>query len=207
MWIPTVAGAITLAACGGGGDEGGRPPATATGQAPAQQPTEAQTTTSAPPTSTQSAPADPYSESAAGEEPDVLESVRAYVKALNERDGKSVCGLIAPQALREVKLPAQRGSCATSVSASIGFAGPGGTWKNARIARVRSVELQPGNRSSARVGVTIVSRFRDGREPSIEDDLIYLAAKRGGWQIVKPSAVFYRAIGVPNAPLSVLAPP
>ena len=61
--------------------------------------------------------------------------------------------------------------------------------------------------SAARVTATIVTRFAEGREPSIEDDLIYLEKRGGRWLIVKPSATLYRAIGVGNIPPQVLAPP
>jgi hypothetical protein len=63
------------------------------------------------------------------------------------------------------------------------------------------------NGPQARVSATTVTRFADNREPSIEDDLIYLGRVNGRWLIAKPSATFYRAIGVGNIPPQVLAPP
>jgi hypothetical protein len=57
------------------------------------------------------------------------------------------------------------------------------------------------------VRVTVVSRFAGHREPSIEDDLVYLHKIGGRWRIVKASAIFYRAIGARNVPLGALVPP
>jgi hypothetical protein len=52
-----------------------------------------------------------------------------------------------------------------------------------------------------------VTHFADNREPSIEDDVIYLRRGAGRWLIAKPNATLYRAIGVGNIPPSALAPP
>ncbi len=52
-----------------------------------------------------------------------------------------------------------------------------------------------------------MTRFADNREPSVEDDLIYLRKQGDAWLIAKPSATLYRAIGVGNIPPQVLAPP
>jgi len=61
--------------------------------------------------------------------------------------------------------------------------------------------------SDARVVATIVTHFAGDREPSVEDDLIYLRNEGGRWLVVKPSATLYRAIGVGDIPPQVLAPP
>ena len=52
----------------------------------------------------------------------------------------------------------------------------------------------------------MVTRFADRDEPSVEDDIIYLAARDGDWLIAKPSATLYRAIGA-DVPPSVLLRP
>ena len=52
-----------------------------------------------------------------------------------------------------------------------------------------------------------MTRFADNREPSVEDDVVYLRRQGGRWLIAKPSATLYRAIGVGNIPPQVLAPP
>ena len=61
--------------------------------------------------------------------------------------------------------------------------------------------------SGARVVATIVTHFAGDREPSVEDDLIYMRNEDGRWLILKPSATLYRAIGVGDIPPQVLAPP
>ena len=61
--------------------------------------------------------------------------------------------------------------------------------------------------SEARVVATTVTHFAGNREPSVEDDLIYLQSQGGRWLIAQPSATLYRAIGVGDIPPEVLAPP
>lgn len=132
--------------------------------------------------------------------------IRAYVAALNSRDGRRVCALFAPGALNPLKLPRDRGDCAASVSDSIGYRDPRGfpVYDRSRVARIRSVTIDG---SDARVVATVVTRFAKGREPSIEDDIVYLRDGTGGWLLAKPSATLYRAIGAGEIPPSVLAPP
>ena len=132
--------------------------------------------------------------------------VRAYVAALNARDGERACGLFVPGALAEVDFPRDRGSCAASLSASIGYRDPRGfpVYERSRIGRIPSVTIDG---SEARVVATTVTHFAGNREPSVEDDLIYLRNEDGRWLIVKPSATLYRAIGVGDIPPQVLAPP
>ena len=136
----------------------------------------------------------------------VARVVRAYVGALDARDGAQACELFISGALSEVHFPRDRGTCARSLSASIGYRDPRGfpVYRSARVARVPDVAI---NGASARVTATTVTRFAGNREPSIEDDLIYLRRQGDGWLIAKPSATLYRAIGVGNIPPQVLAPP
>ena len=72
------------------------------------------------------------------------------------------------------------------------------------MARIASVNIDG---TDARVVATIVTDFAGNREPSIEDDVIYLRQRGGRWLIAKPSAALYRAIGVGDIPPTVLAPP
>jgi hypothetical protein len=136
----------------------------------------------------------------------VTRAVRAYVGALNARDGKTACDLFVPGALGTVDIPRDRGGCAPSLSASVGYRDPRGfpVYDRSRIARIPKVAIQG---SAARVTATIVTRFADNREPSIEDDVIYLRQVGTRWLIEKPSATLYRAIGVGNIPPQALAPP
>jgi hypothetical protein len=128
------------------------------------------------------------------------------VAALNARDGGRACGLFIPGALAGVEFPRDRGSCAASLSASIGYRDPRGfpVYARSRIGRIPSVAIDG---SDARVVATTVTHFTGNREPSVEDDLIYLRNDQGGWLLVKPSATLYRAIGAGDIPPQVLAPP
>ncbi|HEX2468119.1 MAG TPA: hypothetical protein VHJ54_07940 [Solirubrobacterales bacterium] len=133
-------------------------------------------------------------------------AVRAYVRALAGRDGQAVCELLAPGAIGAVTLPKDRGDCAASLEASIGYRDPRGlpVWKTARVAELRSVDVSG---DSAKVVVTTVTEFADRDEPSLEDDVVYLARSDGEWLIAKPSSTLYRAVGVADVPPSVLAAP
>jgi hypothetical protein len=132
--------------------------------------------------------------------------VRTYVAALDSRNGERVCSLFVPGALDAVHFPRDRGDCASSVEASIGYRDPRGfpVYQSSRVARIRSVAIE---RTDARVVATDVTRFAGNREPSIEDDVVYAQERGGQWLIAKPSAALYRAIGVGNIPPTVLAPP
>jgi hypothetical protein len=137
---------------------------------------------------------------------EVARVVRAYVGALNARDGDRACGLFVTGSLSELDLPRDHGTCGRSLSASIGYRDPRGfpVYRHSRVARIPAVVIDG---SSARVTATTVTRFADNREPSVEDDVIYLRRIAGAWLIAKPSATLYRAIGVGNIPPQVLAPP
>lgn len=132
--------------------------------------------------------------------------VRDYVGALDSRDGERACRLFVPGGLEGVRFPRDRGSCASSLDASIGYRDPRGfpVYDGSRVARIKSVDITGGD---ARVVATVVTDFAGSREPSIEDDVVYLQRGGGGWLIVKPSASLYRSIGVGDIPPTVLAPP
>ncbi len=136
----------------------------------------------------------------------VASVVRGYVAALDTRDGERVCALFLPGALDKVRLPRDRGDCAPSVQASIGYRDPRGfpVYEHSRVARIRSVAIDG---SEARIVATMVTRFAGNREPSIEDDVVYTQQRGGRWLIAQPSAALYRAIGEGDIPPSVLAPP
>jgi hypothetical protein len=137
---------------------------------------------------------------------EVARVVRDYLEALDAHDGGRACGLFVPGALTRVDFPRDRGSCAASLSASVGYRDPRGfpVYDRSRIGRIPSVSIDG---SGARVVATIVTHFAGDREPSVEDDLIYMRNADGRWLIVKPSATLYRAIGVGDIPPQVLAPP
>lgn len=135
----------------------------------------------------------------------VRRAVDAYVAALSAGDGERVCELFAPDALAGLELPEERGDCAGSLAASIGYRDPRGLpqFERAELAELSAVELSG---ETARVTATIVTFFADRDEPSIEDDLIYLERSDDGWLVEKPSALLYRAIGA-EIPLEALRAP
>jgi hypothetical protein len=205
--------AVGLAACGDDGDDGG-------GSSPTQPPT-----TQAPtPTAEQQATDEPAAHAdedkpstgddnghgtahqPSADERAVARSVRRYVSAIDDRDGDALCALLVPGAIDEVELPKDRGSCAASLAASIGYRDPRGlpVWKTARVAELRSVEVTG---DSAKVIVTTVTRFADRAEVSVEDDVVYLQRSGEDWLIAKPSSTLYRAVGIADVPPSVLSPP
>ena len=120
-------------------------------------------------------------------------TVREYIGALDTRNGRAVCELFVPGAIQELKLPKQKGSCAASLRASIGYRDPRGlpVWEHARVTRVASKV----RRNDARAVATVVTEFADRNEPSVEDDVIYLARSGRLWKIAKPSSTIYRAVG------------
>lgn len=137
----------------------------------------------------------------------IRRSIETYIGGLNARDGRAVCNVFAPGALDGFDLPRRTGGCAASVSASIGFAAPGGQprWLGTRLVDSDSVVLVRGG--DGRLTGTVIHRFRGTREPSIEEDVIYLRDTGGRWLIAKPSSIFYRAVGIGDVPLSALTPP
>jgi hypothetical protein len=137
----------------------------------------------------------------------IVRTVGLYVDSLDSGDGRTLCSLLAPRALRGIRLPVRRSGCAASLRASIGHPSPTGSprWLGTRLVGADSVVLVDGR--LGRFTGTVVHRFAGSREPSIEDDVIYLRRIGGGWRIVKPSATFYRAIGARDVPITALTPP
>jgi hypothetical protein len=147
------------------------------------------------------------SELAPGDRDAVEEAARAYVAALDDRDGAAVCAAIRPGGLRVDELPVRRGGCAASLEASIGHRRPSGlpAWKRTDIVEVTAVSVGEG---AARVTATVTHSFADRKYTSIEEDVIYLDDAGGGnWLLAKPSLTLYRAVGYPDPPLRALTPP
>jgi hypothetical protein len=136
----------------------------------------------------------------------VESAFRGYVAAVNAGDGESVCGLLAPGALSEIKLPLPQPDCGPALSASIGFQGKGGTpaWKRTRVHEVTAVSV---SEDQARVTATVSHDFSDRPEPSVEEDVTYLERVGDEWLVAKASPTLYRAVGYPEPPLSSLTPP
>jgi hypothetical protein len=134
------------------------------------------------------------------------DAFRAFVRALARRDADAVCAAFAPGALRGVDFPDPRGSCPESVAASLGFRDRRGlpVWDTSRLGGPISARVDG---DEARVVATVITRYADNREPSIEDDVAYLELRGDRWLLRQPSATFYRAIGVAEVPPSVLQAP
>jgi hypothetical protein len=133
-------------------------------------------------------------------------TVRQYIDAINAKDGDAICALLLPGTIEEVGLPVERGSCAASVDASIGFSDSHSIpWQHTELLKFRKVEVSNGR--TATVLASIRTDFADRDEPSYEDDIVFLTRSGTKWLLTKPSASLYRAVGVADVPLSVLSPP
>ena len=133
-------------------------------------------------------------------------TVKAYIAALDADDGAALCRLFAPGALRGVKLPVHRGTCAATLKASVGHPPRHGAprWLGTKLLDADRVVVVRGG--DGRFTGTVVHK-QAGSEPSIEDDVVFLRKQDGRWLLVKPSLSFYRAIGEENVPVTVLSPP
>lgn len=133
-------------------------------------------------------------------------AVRRYVGALDAREAQRICPLLAPGIAAELEPPVDRGDPCASIAASVGYRDPRGlpVWQGAEVARIRSIDVEG---SQARVVATVITRFADRDEPSVEDDVVYLARIGGRWYVAKPSSTLYRSIGIADVPPSVLSPP
>lgn len=133
-------------------------------------------------------------------------AVHSLLAALDDHGAARVCAAFEPGALDDFPFPRRRGGCRASVSASLGYRDPRGlpVWRNSKPTESISASVDG---ASARVVATIVTHFAAGREPSIEDDIIYLHRSGRRWLIVKPSSTIYRAMGVADVPPAVISPP
>jgi hypothetical protein len=197
-----IALAFSLAACDGEEEPEGVDEAATTVETPA--PTGPEATEASP--EAEPAEAGEVGELSAEDEAAVAAVVNAYVDGLVARDAEAVCGLFEPGALPLRELPRRREDCAGSLSASIGYARPGGTpvWKRTTISELNEVSVGP---DRARVTATVTHVFADRKFPSVEDDVVYLNRADGDWLLAKPSGTLYRAVGYPEPPLRALSPP
>ena len=133
-------------------------------------------------------------------------TVRRYVAALDARGAKRICAVLAPGVALELEPPVHRDDACASIAASVGYRDPRGlpVWDAAEVTDIRSIEVDG---RQAKVVATVVTRFADRDEPSIEDDVVYLTRLTGRWYVSKPSSTLYRAIGIADVPPSVLSPP
>ena len=133
-------------------------------------------------------------------------TVSDYIRSLDRHDAAGVCALLVPGALDLSQLPARRGSCRSSLRASIGTRPRGGApaWRKTTLVAAKPEDLGDGR---ARVSATVTHHFSDRKYVSVEDDVIYLLRTGGRWLLAKPSGTLYRAVGYPEPPLDALTPP
>jgi hypothetical protein len=131
----------------------------------------------------------------------------AYIEAIEMREGEALCALLPPGVEREIKAPVQRGDCAATLEASIGYEDPRGfpVWAGTTLNSVQRAAIGS-DPSTARLTAMITTEF-EGREPSVESDIAYLELVDGSWRLAQPTGALYRAIGNPELPPEVIAPP
>jgi hypothetical protein len=200
--------AVAIAACGDD-DDNADPSTSPTQPSSAETTTDAEAPAEEPEADGNGPPADrdePAKPRLSPDERAAARAVRAYVGALDDRDGAAACALLAPGAIDAVELPKERSDCAASLEASIGYRDPRGlpVWESARVVALPSVEVDG---KQAKVVATTVTQFADRDEPSIEDDVVYLVPSGDEWLIAKPSSTLYRSVGVADVPPSVFAAP
>ncbi|CAN5497567.1 hypothetical protein BH10ACT11_BH10ACT11_01520 [soil metagenome] len=133
-------------------------------------------------------------------------AVNAFLRDLDRRDATAICRAFDPGALNKVDFPKPGPNCPSTVEASLGYRDPRGlpVWKGSKPTGDISAQID-GDR--ARVTATVVTDYKDQRDPSVEDDVLYLQRIGERWILLKPSATFYRAIGVADVPLDAFKPP
>ena len=133
---------------------------------------------------------------------------RAYVEAINARDGEALCDLLAPGFLAELKPAERREDCAATVRASIGYEDPRRfpVWEQTVLTGFEQIAAEP-DRRRARVTASVITRFADRTEPSVESDIAYLGPVGGELRLLKASGVLWRAVGKPDYPPTVISPP
>src|SRR5918995_3694963 len=102
-----------------------------------------------------------------------IRAARGYLEGIDARDGPRVCELLVPGAIEGLELPQERADCAASLDASIGYRDPRGfpVFDRARVESIHGAAVA-GERAT--VTATVITRFADRAEPSIEEDVIYL---------------------------------
>ena len=155
------------------------------------------------PAGSEPGPSGPAPETA--DEQAAASAARGYVQALARRAGAAICGAFVPGSLDRVAFPARRSSCPETMKASLGFERRGfPVWESSQMTDAVSAEVTD---DAARVVATVFTEYADVREPTIEDDIIYLQRSGDRWLIAKPSLTLYRAIGDADPPASALAEP
>ena len=103
-------------------------------------------------------------------------AARDYVEALDDRDGGALCAAARrPGAHERLELPEERGSCAGLARGLDRLPRPARPARLVERARSTETSRPRSTATGARVVATVFTEFAGAREPSIEDDIIYLA--------------------------------
>lgn len=131
---------------------------------------------------------------------------RAYVAAINARDGERICELVAPGLEEVLEPPVRRGDCGERISSSIGYEDPRGfpVWERTLLSGIEGIRVAG---RSVQVNAAVLTRFADREQPSVESDIAYLERSAGRWRLAKPSGALYRAVGKPEVPPEAIVPP
>jgi hypothetical protein len=133
---------------------------------------------------------------------------RSYIEAINARDGAAICARIEPGFLPRLRPPVKRGPCSQRIAGSIGHADERGypVWEETVLSDVSGSRLLDGDR--VQLTASIVTRFADRDEPSVESDIAYLVPDGDGpYRLVQPTGALWRALGKPDVPPQAIAPP
>jgi hypothetical protein len=138
------------------------------------------------------------------EEAEAVEAAETHVAAIDSRDPAAACALLAPGALDGVR--GAGGDCEADLERLIGRPPKGGApaWDGTRVVQLVSVVADGDN---ARVTLEVYHRFSDRKNPSVEDDVIFLERRADAWLVTQADATLYRAVGYPEPPLRAYAPP
>lgn len=211
MKAGAIAAAVALLALVGCGGSGGGTTGSTQATAPPQRTSRSTTTAKLPPgavgpvdtaeeavggpAATEASPGEPAQgprasgQLSSADSEAVQAGVRRYVAALDHRDAKRVCQMLAT-------------GCRGSIGARPKNGGP--AWRRTQVVSLKVERLSD---SRARVSATVVHHFSDRKYVSVEDDVIYLEKTGGRWLVAKPSATFYRAVGYAQPPLRAFTPP
>jgi hypothetical protein len=150
-----------------------------------------------------------------GSSPD--ETVRAYVDAINARDGGAVCDLLTEEGAYEFldwlveEEYADQGVCADYISALIGYGEESDT---DTFQRARILDLSEGERVGDVLGMELrveVELNDDGNEQERItrefDDVVWLVERRGRWLLAKPSGLLMASFAAYTVPEDLLEAP
>ena len=138
------------------------------------------------------------------EESEAVEAAEAHIAAIDSRNAEVACALLAPGALDGVR--GARGDCPSDLERLVGRPPRGGApaWDGTRVVALVSVVAE-GDR--ARVTLEVFHRFSDRKNPSVEDDVVFLERMGDRWLVSQADATLYRAVGYPEPPLGAYTPP